>query len=144
MSVDVFFKAIFFALQKPGWHPKVIDSAFRCLKIYASFKSNNFSTPNSKQRYVTSFLMNISKLVQILEGSQPPDSGPDKKRPIRLSADTLRSVLTTMNEFFMNYSLVHIADVMNVSPILRAFARFALNVLLQANNSCSKEKLNLV
>lgn len=48
MSVDVFFKAVFFALQKPGWHGKVIDSAFKCLKMYASFKSNNFSSPTTK------------------------------------------------------------------------------------------------
>lgn len=110
-TVDVLFEALFYALKRPGWHTEVIEFSLKCLREYAQFKSQNFSSVQSKQRFVNCFQKNLARVMSLFDQdiivvnmTQMPDSisggQPAKKKPLKLSTETLKNLLVLFNQFY--------------------------------------------
>lgn len=56
VTIIVIFESVFYALERPGWQPALIEVGLKCLKEYAQFKSQNFGSVSSKNKFVQTFL----------------------------------------------------------------------------------------
>jgi hypothetical protein len=147
VTILVIFEAVFFALERPGWQPELIEVCLQCLKEYAQFKSQNFGTVTSKNKFVQTFLQQLLKLMSLFDPAtgQPDSIGGSQHRPLKLSIETLRFVLQIIGAFFQSFSVAHLVETETaLLPTARQLQRFVLSCLQQALQTGSKERLNMV
>lgn len=102
VTIIVIFESVFYALERPGWQPALIEIGLKCLKEYAQFKSQNFGTVTSKNKFVQTFLQQLLKLMSLFDpaSGQPDSIGGSQHRPLKLSTETLRYILQIIGAFF--------------------------------------------